>query len=452
MALSSSIRRVLESSRIFDMNVPGRPSKQGSKLSIQGRTLEDAVQAYSLLQKYLMDHSIAHKVATLKRVSDPDPIQSKKIITVYIPDEDYPTEIAEEVYLRLQKGGYKGWYNIKDPPSYEHYAGAVWMRNDRDEQGQYIPANRVAAEKKKIKNKDGEEVDIYVYSESEIKKRHKEKSEQVEKVRKNIEDLQKQLKEDLKDPEKQEVALAVSLIDQTYERVGNDDSADNGHFGVTGWKKEHITFKGDKAIIKYTGKSGVDQEREVTDPTTVKLLKEKCKDLKKDDCVLGDTSADKVNSYLKDFDITAKDIRGFHANNEMLENLKQIRGKGPKLPSDKKEKEKLLKEEFKEALEKTAERVGHESATLRKQYLVPHLEEEFMKDGTIITKLKKASAIRVAKLYLASINDVPKETWFSLFEISEKAGLSEFKALKVLYALKKKGKVWENNGYWKIVR
>lgn len=142
MALSSSIIRVLESSRNTDMSVPGRSSKQGSKLSIQGRTLEDAIQAYGILQNYLMDNSIAHKVGTLKRITHPNPIQSKKIITIYIPDDENPSEIAEEVYWRLHKGGYKGWYNIKDPPSYDHYAGAVWMRNDKDDQGRYIPANQ----------------------------------------------------------------------------------------------------------------------------------------------------------------------------------------------------------------------------------------------------------------------------------------------------------------------
>lgn len=265
----------------------------------------------------------------------------------------------------------------------------------------------LSSKKKKIKNKDGETVEIYEYSDAEIKKRHTEKSEKVEKVRKGIEGLKKQLKKDLSDPDKKEVALAVALIDQTYERVGNDESAGNGHFGVTGWKKKHVSFSGNKATIKYTGKSGVDQVKEITDPSIVKILKEKCKDKGKEDCVLADTSASKVNSYLKEFGITAKDIRGYHANNEMLENLK--RGRKGKLPSDKKEKEKVLKEEFKKALEQTAEKVGHEASTLRSQYLVPHLEETYMKDGTVITTLKKASAHRVASRYMekeAGIRDL----------------------------------------------
>jgi hypothetical protein len=289
----------------------------------------------------------------------------------------------------------------------------IWDRFQQFGSPKKVTRLFLSSKKKKVKNKDGETVEIYEYSETEVRKRHAEKSEQVEKVRKNLNKLQKQLKKDLKDPEKQEVALAVSLIDQTYERVGNDASAKEGRFGVTGWKKEHVTFRGNKAVIKYTGKSGVTQEREITDANTVTLLKEKCNGKSKGDCVLADTSAGKVNAYLKNFDVTAKDIRGYHANNEMLQNLEKFRKSGPKLPSDKKEKEKLLKEEFNKALEETAKRVGHESATLKGQYLVPHLEDTYMKDGTVIKKLKAsktASQQRVVQAWLFEKKKVfPKE-------------------------------------------
>ena len=265
-------------------------------------------------------------------------------------------------------------------------------------------ARLYASKKKVIKTKDGEEVEIYEYSKSEIKKRNDEKSKKVEKVRKSLEDLEKQIKKDMKDPEKKELALAVALINQTYERVGNDDSAENGHFGVTGWQKEHISFKDGKAVLEYVGKSGVKQKKEIVDKQLVNHLQKLCEDKSKQDCILGDVNASDVNAYLKDFGITAKDIRGFHANNEMLQNLAKIRSRNGELPTDKKEKTKLLKEEFKEALEEAAQTVGHESSTLRGQYLVPHLEDEFMKDGTIITRLKQASPKRVARMFLKKSN------------------------------------------------
>ena len=248
-------------------------------------------------------------------------------------------------------------------------------------------AERVAAryKEKKISDKGNP---IYLYSERQVALRNKKKAERLEKLGKGLKKLRAQVKQDLKssDPETRLTALAVALMDHTYERVGNDSSASDGHFGVTGWQRKHMSFGSGGTTIKYVGKSGVKQEKKITDAGIRKALKDAYDGLKGDDtCVLswddGCVTADKVNSYLKPFEVTAKDIRGYHANEEMRKALKQFR-KGT-LPSDKKEREKKLKEEFKQALEMTAKAVGHESATLKNQYLVPGLEDNYLKDGSV---------------------------------------------------------------------
>ena len=78
-----------------------------------------------------------------------------------------------------------------------------------------------------------------------------------------------------------------------------------------------------------------------------------------------------------------------HANEEMRKRMTQIRKAGPQLPRERKERDKILKAEFKEALEGTAEAVGHKASTLKSQYLVPGMEDAFLKDGTVIDKLHK---------------------------------------------------------------
>lgn len=251
-------------------------------------------------------------------------------------------------------------------------------------------------EKKTVKDKDGKDMVVYEYSDRQVNKRHKDKSKKVEKIRQNIGDLEKQVLKDLKKEDTRQVALAVALINHTYERVGNDESASKGHYGVTGWKKKHLSFKGSKAILSYTGKSGVRHTKEVDDKTLMSALKERSKGMSADDVLLGDIKAPDVNEYLNQFGITAKDIRGYHANREMQERLKALRQENGELPKDKTEREQVLKDEFKEALKGAAKAVGHEEATLRGQYLVPHLEETYMKDGTVITTLKKARISRIA--------------------------------------------------------
>lgn len=269
-------------------------------------------------------------------------------------------------------------------------------------------------EKKTVKDKDGEERTVYEYSERQVNKRHKEKSKKVEKIRKSIDDLERTIYKDIasgfgEGSATAQTALAVALINHTYERVGNDESAANGHYGVTGWKKKHLSFKGGVAVLKYTGKSGVRHQKDITDKKLVKALKEISKGLSSEDCLLKDVSASDVNDYLDSFDFTAKDIRGYHANREMQERLKALREENGELPTNRKEKKETLTKEFQEALKGAAKAVGHEEATLRNQYLVPHLEETYMKDGTVITTLKKSSLLRIAQQVFATKSESEKE-------------------------------------------
>lgn len=252
--------------------------------------------------------------------------------------------------------------------------------------------------KKKVKTESGEDMTVYEYSDRQVANRNKKKGERIEALRKSIGELRKKVKKDLRssDPEKMYTALAIGLIDHTYERVGNDESAKDGHFGVTGWKKKHVTFSPQSATIKYVGKSGVKHEKKVTDATIKKALRDAYEACDEDgDCLFtwdgGSVTAEKVNSYLEPFDVTAKDLRGFHANREMQERLKAVRGKGKALSEDKKKREKQLKAEFLKALDETAEAVGHEASTLRSQYLVSSMEDDYLKDGTISESFTKSA-------------------------------------------------------------
>ncbi len=263
---------------------------------------------------------------------------------------------------------------------------------------------RVAAryqKKKKVKTKDGDEMVVYEYSEKQVANRNREKAKRIEKLRNKIEDVRSKVKKDMKssDPEKMLTALAVALMDHTFERVGNDESAGDGHFGVTGWQRKHISFGKSGVTVKYVGKSGVKQEKRVTDPAIKKALRDAYEASDDEDASIfeyegGKVTAEKVNAYLDEYDISAKDIRGMHANCEMQDRLREVRKKGGKLPEDKKEREKQLKEEFKDALRTPADAVGHEPATMKSQYLVPGLEDTYLKDGTVVDKLSSTVVTR----------------------------------------------------------
>ena len=87
----------------------------------------------------------------------------------------------------------------------------------------------------------------YIYDKKHIEKRNKDKAEKILKLTQSIKKLRKQVEKDIKDDN--QVALVVAVIDETYERIGNQKSAkENGHFGVTTWRKKHIKFG--KRLIK----------------------------------------------------------------------------------------------------------------------------------------------------------------------------------------------------------
>ena len=257
-------------------------------------------------------------------------------------------------------------------------------------------------DKKVVKDSDGKDMTVYEYSDAQVARRNSDKAKRIQKLRGLRTSLVKQVKKDLKskDLKTKLTALAVALIDHTYERVGNEGSAEEGHFGVTGWQAQHVKFSGNKATVSYVGKSGVKQSKKVTDAAAVSLLREvtkgksgtdpifACEDGKGGEVCI---TAKEVNEYLPE-GVTAKDLRGLHANQEMLDRLKVVRGKGPKLPTDRKAKDKILKAEFKKALAETAAAVGHEPSTLKSQYLVPKLEDEYMKDGTVLSTLDGKTA------------------------------------------------------------
>lgn len=133
-------RRLLETS-VYDMNIHSPVNTDnGWKISIQGKNIGDSIFLYERLSSFFMENNIPFKVATINRFSliGTNKEQSHKAMTIYCPNGMDFNELCEEVYSRVLD--YKGWFNIKTPSSYSHYAGGLFTRNDRTESGNYIPA------------------------------------------------------------------------------------------------------------------------------------------------------------------------------------------------------------------------------------------------------------------------------------------------------------------------
>lgn len=217
--------------------------------------------------------------------------------------------------------------------------------------------------------------------EYDIEKRWDSKRESIYNLRDKIDRLKRKVRSDLysSDDKTRLTALVVRIMMQTSERVGNSESAKNGHFGVTEFKRKHVDVEGNKVILTYKGKSGVEHEKSFTDEASAQMVRDLIARGKSPNTQLFVTQggfqikADKVNRYLRAFDAKSKDIRGFNANRMMYQELKGYKIK----------EEKERKTVFNAALRKVAQKIGHGPATLRKQYLLPEIEEQFYAKGSI---------------------------------------------------------------------
>jgi hypothetical protein len=140
---TSVLRRRLIETSVYDVNFHSVLSTDnGDKISIQGKTVEDSLFLYKNLHEYLYAGDIPFKLATVNRYAllNRNKEQSHKAMTIYIPNGYDLNGVCEDIYSRIID--YKGWYDIKTPTSYVHYAGGLYTRNDRNENGGYIPANK----------------------------------------------------------------------------------------------------------------------------------------------------------------------------------------------------------------------------------------------------------------------------------------------------------------------
>jgi DNA topoisomerase-1 len=120
------------------------------------------------------------------------------------------------------------------------------------------------------------------------------------------------------------IAAVVRLLDTEHLRVGNEEYARaNKSFGATTLRSRHLTRKGHKLVMRFTGKHGIVREVNVTE-TNLKRIVRRCQELPGQmlfQYVNGEgeptpiTSGD-VNDYIKDAtggDFTAKHFRTWGA-------------------------------------------------------------------------------------------------------------------------------------------
>ncbi len=150
-----------------------------------------------------------------------------------------------------------------------------------------------------------------IYNPEFVKKNNNKKYKRYLYLCKNINKLKKKINSDLNgnNEKNKEIAIVIFLILNCGFRIGNDIYLKNNNsYGITTLEKKHIKFvKPDKMIIEFNGKKNVLNKSICKSKIIYDYFKTKSNKL------FDITSLD-VNDYLRDFNITSKDLRTWNAN------------------------------------------------------------------------------------------------------------------------------------------
>ncbi len=218
----------------------------------------------------------------------------------------------------------------------------------------------------------------YIYHPAFKAKQAAAKFDRITNFARTLPKLRRRLEKDLarKRFDKSKVlACAVSLMDETYIRVGNEQyAAENKSYGLTTLRSKHIEITGDKVILDFDGKSGQHQHKEVEDAQLARLIRrldempgyELFRYYDSDGSIKNLRSSD-VNDYIKDImgvDYSAKDFRTWGGTLRAYVELSLLAWP---------QTETARKKAFSACISKVAKKLGNTPAIARSSYIDPRV-------------------------------------------------------------------------------
>ncbi len=192
------------------------------------------------------------------------------------------------------------------------------------------------------------------------------------------------------------LACVVSLIDQAYFRVGNDQYArDNNSYGITTLRSKHVDVSGDTVIFDFIGKSGKQHVKEITDHQIAGIVKRldelpgyeifRYQDKKGQ---MHDLHSNDVNAYIKDAmgeEFSAKDFRTWGGT--LLATTELV-------ACERHRSKSARQKAITEVVKSVAERLGNTPAIARGSYIDPRVIAAYESPAAldrvekVITKMK----------------------------------------------------------------
>jgi DNA topoisomerase-1 len=180
------------------------------------------------------------------------------------------------------------------------------------------------------------------------------------------------------------LAGVIALLDRTLMRVGNERYAsENGAFGLTTLRNQHVSVNSQRLVFSYRGKSGVRHRNVITDRRLATLVR-RCQELPgqtlfqwiDESGTVHPIGSEDVNRYLREITggpFTAKDFRTWGASSCVAGRLADA----PPPESD-----RALRRTVNEAIDCAAVLLGNTRSVCRNSYVHPAVVEAFA-DGRL---------------------------------------------------------------------
>lgn len=215
---------------------------------------------------------------------------------------------------------------------------------------------------------DSKDRDQPIYTKEHHEQKAMEKWERIRRLNPKIDGITNGSKDRMNDPSLSQTdrdsSAALYLITQTGIRPGStaDTKAEKQAYGATTLEGRHVTIDGNSINVNFTGKKGVRQDVNLSDPGLANYIRHKNTGI--NDKVFGTTNMRRAMDSVGGRDFSPKDIRTWKGTETALYEVKKL-----PVPRTKKE----FKASVKAVSTKVSEVLGNTPTVALKSYIAPQV-------------------------------------------------------------------------------
>ena len=236
----------------------------------------------------------------------------------------------------------------------------------------------------------------YRYHDRWSERRSAAKFRRIESFAHGLPDLRAQVSHDIAGrgiPRERVLACTVRLLDASTFRIGSDTYArENGSFGLTTIRRDHVTVGRTRAVFRYRGKGGLERTHDVRDPDALRVIRALQKREGRGRRLFVSEGADgfvpihaaDVNAYIREgvgIESSAKDFRTWHGTVLAAVGLAGIE-------VDHGRSSRAVDRDIAAVVRGVAAVLGNTPAVCRASYIDPRVIDRFRDGSTIAADLE----------------------------------------------------------------